>query len=169
MKEKNFLKHFLVKFLTTGFFVSYLIPFLPSLWGVILGVILVYLTSSWFLIFRIFLFLIITLLAIPLSTEAEKILNKGKDPQVVIIDEVSAMLLLGLFFDFFKNIYIFNFKIPFFLIIIAIFGIFDGLEPLFIKRIEKLNGGWGIVLDDLVAGLYTTITLLIILYVFQIR
>ena len=32
-----------------------------------------------------------------------------------------------------------------------------------IKRIEKLEGGWGIILDDLMAGVYTILSLTIIL------
>jgi phosphatidylglycerophosphatase A len=49
------------------------------------------------------------------------------------------------------------------LLLIIIYGLFDAIEPFPIKRIEKLVGGRGIVIDDLMAGVYTIITLLIIL------
>ncbi len=150
---------FLVKFFATGFFISYFIPFIPGVWGVILGIGIVCLINSLPIIFKFFIFLFLTVVSVPLATKAEKILNKGIDPQVVVIDEVCAMIFLSLFFDFFKTITLFSYKIPFFLIIVGIFGIFDGIEIFPIKQIEKLKGGWGIVLDDLMAGIYTLIIL----------
>lgn len=161
---KNLLKSdFWIKFFATGFFGSYLMPFLPAVWGVILGLGVVYFINSWLFVFKLILFLVLTIFAIPLSTKAEEILNKGIDPQEIVIDEVCAMIFLSLFFDFFKVINLFGFKIPLFFIIVGIFGIFDGIEIFPIKQIEKLKGGWGIVLDDLMAGLYTLIIMSLLL------
>lgn len=154
---------FWIKFFATGFLISYLIPFLPAIWGVVLGIGIVYLINSAPLIFKVVLFLFLTSISIPLSTKAEEILNKGIDPQEIVIDEVCAMIFLSLFFDFFKVINLFGFKIPLFFIIVGIFGIFDGIEIFPIKQIEKLKGGWGIVLDDLMAGLYTLIIMSLLL------
>lgn len=159
---KNLLKSdFWIKFFATGFFGSYLMPFLPAVWGVILGLGVVYFINSWLFVFKLILFLVLTIFAIPLSTKAEKILNKGIDPQLIVIDEVCAMIFLSLFFNFFQTINFFGFSLPLFLIIIGIFGIFDGAEFFPIKQIERLKGGWGIVLDDLMASIYTIIVLLI--------
>lgn len=153
--KKLFEGDFWVKFFTTGFFGSYLIPFLPALWGVILGIGIVYLINNWPFVFKLIVFLILTIFSIPLSTKAEKILNKGIDPQVIVIDEINAMIFLNLFFNFFQSFNFFGFNLPLFFLIVAIFGIFDGLEIFPIRQIEKLKGGWGIVLDDLMAAVYT--------------
>jgi len=162
MGKKLFSLNFLVNSLATGFFGSYLIPFVPGLWGMILGEILVYFTRKWSLIFKLILFLAILCLAIPVSSKSEEILNKGKDPHLVVIDEVCAMLFLSLFFDFFRNINIFGLKVPLTLVIFLVYGMFDGFKPFPINRIQQLSGGWGIVFDDLVAAIYTIISMIIV-------
>jgi phosphatidylglycerophosphatase A len=43
------------------------------------------------------------------------------------------------------------------------FRAFDIIKPPPIRRLEKLPGGWGIVADDLLAGVYANITLQLIL------
>ena len=43
------------------------------------------------------------------------------------------------------------------------FRFFDIIKPPPIRRLEKLPGGWGIVADDLLAGVYANITLQLIL------
>jgi phosphatidylglycerophosphatase A len=68
-----------------------------------------------------------------------------KDPQCVVIDEVAGqwITLLGSPFDFRHA-----------LIALVLFRIFDMTKPFPIRRIEDLPEGWGIVLDDVAAGLY---------------
>lgn len=48
----------------------------------------------------------------------------------------------------------------------VLFRIFDISKPWPIKKIEKLPGGWGILLDDLMAGIYAAVVLLIGLLMF---
>ena len=162
MGKKLFSLSFLVNFLATGFFGSYLIPFAPGFWGMILGGILAYFTRKWSLIYKLILFFAVLILAIPLSSKSEEILNKGKDPHLIVIDEVCAMLFLSLFFDFFKRINIFGLKVPLILVIFLIYGIFDSIKIFLIPKIENLPRGWGIVFDDIMAGVYTVISILII-------
>ena len=75
---------------------------------------------------------------------------KMKDPRRITIDEVVGQLLP-------------MFLLPPTLVNLAIafvfFRIFDILKPFPIKRIEAFPVGWGIMLDDIVAGLYTGILL----------
>ena len=116
------------------------------------------------IILKIIISLVLTVVSISLCTRAEKIFNKGKDPQKVVIDEVVGVQFVAIWFNLFQKLTIFSFNIPLWLLLLLIYSLFDALEPFPIKRIEKLFGGWGIVLDDLMAGLYTIITLLIILH-----
>ena len=155
-------RHFWVKFFSTGFFISFLVPFIPGVYGAILGIGFALLINSLPIILKIIISLILTIVSIPLCTRAEKILNKGKDPQKVVIDEVVGVQFASIWFNLFQKLTIFSFNVPLWLLLLLIYGFFDALEPFPIKRIEKLNGGWGIVLDDLMAGVYTAVTILLI-------
>lgn len=70
----------------------------------------------------------------------------GKDSQTVVIDEVLGMTISLLFLP----INLFTVAVAFIL-----FRFFDIAKPLFIRKAEKLKGGWGVMLDDVIAGIYT--------------
>jgi phosphatidylglycerophosphatase A len=98
-----------------------------------------------------------------------------KDPQYVVIDEVSgvhlAMILAlapvspmlflrpeeALTFALFTGYSILNWK--FLLAALVLFRIFDIAKPFPCRRLEKLPGGWGIMADDWMAGVYAAICL----------
>jgi len=164
MNKFHFSKEFWIKFFTTGFFGSFLVPFIPGVYGAILGTGFALLINPLPIIFKIIISLVLAVVSIPLCTRAEKIFNQGKDPQNVVIDEVVGVQFTSIWFNLFQKLTIFSFNIPLWFLLLLIYGFFDALEPFPIKKIEKLYGGWGIVLDDLMAGLYTIITLLIILH-----
>jgi phosphatidylglycerophosphatase A len=47
----------------------------------------------------------------------------------------------------------------------VLFRVFDIAKPLGIRRLERLPGGWGVMADDLLAGLYAQACLqLIVLF-----
>jgi len=46
---------------------------------------------------------------------------------------------------------------------LILFRIFDIVKPLYIKKMERFAGGWGVMLDDALAGIYANIVLQIIL------
>jgi phosphatidylglycerophosphatase A len=68
-----------------------------------------------------------------------------KDPQFVVIDEVAGqwIALIGCPFDFRHA-----------LIALVLFRLFDITKPFPARQLESLPGGWGIVFDDVAAGLY---------------
>jgi phosphatidylglycerophosphatase A len=68
-----------------------------------------------------------------------------KDPQFVVIDEVAGQWIALLFSpaDWRHG-----------LIALILFRLFDIAKPFPIRRLENLPEGWGIVLDDVAAGLY---------------
>ncbi len=72
----------------------------------------------------------------------------GHDSNRIVIDEVAGMLisLIGIPVNW---IYV--------LIAFVLFRFFDIVKPLFIKRTEKLNGGWGVMMDDVLAGIYANV------------
>lgn len=96
--------------------------------------------------------LLLTVLAIKVSTNAEKI-YKREDPGEVVIDEVVGFLVTMAFIA----PTILNVALGFFL-----FRALDILKPFPCRRLEKLHGGYGIVLDDVAAGVWANILLVAI-------
>jgi phosphatidylglycerophosphatase A len=81
---------------------------------------------------------------IPAATIVER--ESGRtDPGFVVIDEVIGqwIALLGSPTDWRHG-----------LIALVLFRIFDITKPFPVRRFERLPGGWGIIFDDVAAGLY---------------
>ncbi|GHV30687.1 phosphatidylglycerophosphatase A [Bacteroidia bacterium] len=75
----------------------------------------------------------------------------GEDPSRVVVDEmVGVWIPLLLVSD--GNIY-------YGLAALALFRLFDIFKPLGIRKMENFKGGIGIMLDDILAGIYSLITL----------
>jgi len=74
----------------------------------------------------------------------------GKDPGPVVIDEVLGMLVTLAFL----NVTPVGALVGFIL-----FRIYDVVKPFPAARLEHLHGGPGIMLDDLVAGIYGHLTM----------
>ena len=81
--------------------------------------------------------------------------DKEKDPSFVVIDEVAGMAVTLLFIPLAWQ----NFVVGFIL-----FRFFDILKPLGIKKMEKMRKGWGIMLDDILAGIYSNIVLHLLIF-----
>lgn len=81
--------------------------------------------------------------------------DKEKDPSYVVIDEVAGMAVTLLFIPLAWQ----NFVVGFIL-----FRFFDILKPLGIKKMEKMRKGWGIMLDDILAGIYSNIALHLLIF-----
>ncbi|MDP9078532.1 MAG: phosphatidylglycerophosphatase A [Bacteroidota bacterium] len=92
--------------------------------------------------------LVITLVGVWSSGVVEKVW--GKDPSRVVIDEVAGMCI-GLMFI--------PVELKYVITGLVLFRFFDILKPLFIKKMELLPAGWGIMMDDVLSGVYTNILL----------
>lgn len=81
--------------------------------------------------------------------------KEGKvDPQVVVVDEVLGqwITLVGATrFDWLTLLLAFG-----------LFRLFDIWKPFPIRRVEALHGGAGIVLDDIMAGVYGALVLFLV-------
>jgi phosphatidylglycerophosphatase A len=100
------------------------------------------------LFISLFITAFITLLGVWSSFKVEPIW--GKDPSRVVIDEVAGMCISLLFLPV---------KIKYVLCALILFRFFDILKPLYIRKMELLSGGWGVMLDDVLAGIYTNVLL----------
>lgn len=80
----------------------------------------------------------------------------GKDNKRVVIDEVMGMTVSLLFLPInFASI----------AIGLVLFRFFDIFKPLYIRRLEDLKGGWGVMMDDLLAGVYANVLLQLISFI----
>jgi len=105
------------------------------------------------------LFLLIIIIGAIWSSHRSQCILGTVDPREIVIDEVAGFLLSIIFIPFTLR----NLIAGFFL-----FRFFDILKPPPIKMIEeKVRGGCGIVLDDLVAGAYTYLSLRFLLYILE--
>lgn len=92
--------------------------------------------------------------SIPAITQAQAFLQE-EDPSHIVIDE-----LIGMFITFvcvplsFKAL----------LIGTLFFRIFDIFKPWPVSWCEKIHGPWGVVLDDVVAGLISNVVLQLLLF-----
>jgi phosphatidylglycerophosphatase A len=74
-----------------------------------------------------------------------------KDPRLVVVDEVVGQWLT------LAGATTFNWKS--WVLALALFRIFDIWKPPPVKQLERLPGGWGIVADDAMAGIYGALVL----------
>jgi phosphatidylglycerophosphatase A len=77
----------------------------------------------------------------------------SKDPGVIVIDEVAGMTLSVLALPL-------PLTVPVLLVGFVMFRIFDVVKPFPAGRSQALRGGVGVMIDDIIAGLYALILLL---------
>jgi len=96
------------------------------------------------------IFLVISIVAAIWSAGVtERILGRD-DPSEVVIDEVAGFLL---------TVYLLPLSWRSIALGFIMFRFFDILKPFPIKRLERIGGGTGIVLDDLGAGVYAALSI----------
>jgi phosphatidylglycerophosphatase A len=72
----------------------------------------------------------------------------GKDSSKIVIDEAAGMCVSLLFVPL---------SLKYIVTAFVLFRFFDIAKPLFIRRAERLPRGWGVMADDLLAGIYTNL------------
>jgi phosphatidylglycerophosphatase A len=103
----------------------------------------------------LFAILLVTALGTWASTRTEKLLQR-KDPSIVVVDEVAGQMIALLpvlwwrpdWFTIFAGF--------------VLFRAFDIWKPYPIRRLEGLRSGYGIMADDLLAGVYGALILSVI-------
>jgi phosphatidylglycerophosphatase A len=134
---------------------------------------------AFLLISTIAIWLVVAVLGVKCSEKVAEY-DGVKDPQYVVIDEVSGVHLAlilalapvtpvtlvrpedALAFAMYTGMSILNWK--FLAAGFVLFRIFDITKPFPCRRLEKLSGGWGIMADDWMAGVYAAICLRLALH-----
>ena len=88
-------------------------------------------------------------------------LSNRKDPRTVVVDEVAGQLISLFPLTFFTQ-----WSIVAVIISFILFRFFDIVKPYPAGRLEALEGGLGVMCDDLVAGVYAAVITSIIVAVF---
>jgi phosphatidylglycerophosphatase A len=78
----------------------------------------------------------------------------GKDPPRFTLDELCGMFLTMVFVEC---------TLLYLWMAFILFRFFDILKPFGIRQMEKVHGGWGLMLDDLLAAIYANLLLRIII------
>jgi phosphatidylglycerophosphatase A len=74
----------------------------------------------------------------------------GEDSPKAVLDEVVGMYVAVLFHPL---------RWQYILAAFVLFRVLDIWKPLGIRRTEALPGGWGVMVDDIVAGIYANLVL----------
>lgn len=102
--------------------------------------------------------LVICVIGIGAAGAAEKFFGRT-DPGQVVIDEVVGQMLAFVFRpDAGWKWWIAGF---------LLFRAFDVIKPFPARRAERLHGGWGIMMDDVIAGIYSLAALTVLELVFK--
>ena len=132
----------------SGLYVGYM-PVASGTWGSLWVPVLYYLVpANFFGSFLVAATIVTVALGIPAAGRCERFW--GGDPSKVIIDEVAGMLVTILFLPLSARVVWAGF---------FLFRLFDITKPPPARQAERLPGGWGIMVDDLMAGVYANLTL----------
>jgi len=128
------------------------IPTMPGTFGSILGTLAFLLISTDSFLIKMII-LIIILIAGAFSSYKIEIATGQEDNQIIVIDEIAGIWLTlsiipgGTWFP---------------LAGLLLFRLFDIWKPYPIRKLEKLKYGYGVMLDDILAGLYAGGLILIV-------
>ena len=147
---------FLIDILATGFYMGK-IPFMPGTFGSLVAIPAGYLCTFLPVYGKWTVFAIIFFLGVYLS-DRYSIITGIEDPGCVIIDEVAGLLLFYIIFPF-KPVYI--------LAGFILFRFFDILKPFPVIFFDRIKNGWGIMLDDIAAGLYAAAVWFVVIKILQ--
>lgn len=129
--------------------VGYL-PLIPGTFGSLVGV------GIFLLLSRTTVGLVVSIVAVTVAgiwagsrTEA---LAGRKDPGKIVVDEVAGQLIATLPLVFFTQ-----WSIAAVMVSFVLFRFFDIVKPYPANRLQDLEGGMGVMCDDLVAGVYAAV------------
>ena len=143
------MNNFCLFFLT--FFKIGFIKYAPGSIASLIALLLWFYVPNLFL-FQFFLIFSILFLGFMLCYYYNKNINND-DPSFIVIDEVAGMVF---------SLFMLPKDLTVFILAFLLFRYLDIFKPFFISKVEKAGFGAGIMLDDLLAALYTLIIMKIL-------
>ena len=139
--------------LATGCYAGY-IPIASGTFGTLVGIPLCYFLSMLGPLEGMLFIVVFAGSAVWISGEAEKVFKK-KDSGLIVIDEMAGFLVTLFLIPWSAKSVVTGF---------LLFRLMDITKPFPIRRLEaKLPGGWGVVGDDVLAGIYANVALRVIM------
>ena len=120
------------------------LPIAPGTWGS-MGALILWLFLPVTTSVHLSVILILFVLGVYSSQQVAKYMQVH-DPSEVVIDEAVGMGI---------SLFMLPHSYGLYLLAFIVFRIFDILKPSLIYQVQNLPGGWGIMLDDVLAGLFT--------------
>lgn len=143
-----------------SFFYAGFLPNAPGTWGSFFALFPIYFIGVYAPWYGMALFtLVCSLLTIWVAAECERIW--GGDPSPLVMDEFAGQGMTFIAISFTNppfNLYLLL------LLGFILFRFFDIKKPLGVNSLQRLPGGFGILIDDLLAGFYAFICLKIIIF-----
>lgn len=147
----------LTEIFVTIFFIGN-IKFAPGTWGSLFSILILFLLCNFF---ELSIFILITFFTF-LCFISHFLINyyssftNSTDSKNIVIDELLGIFFIFLFYDF---IFIYN-EFVTILLLFLIFRFFDIIK-FFPANIvdQRIKSGFGVILDDIIAGIYTILTL----------
>lgn len=137
---------FLIDIAATGFYMGK-IPFMPGTFGSIAAIPIGYLCSLLPIWAGFCILAAIFFIGVYVSDRFSSITGI-EDPSCVVIDEIAGLLLVYVLFPI---------KTPYIVAGFILFRFFDILKPFPVSFFDGIKNGWGIMLDDMAAGLYAAL------------
>ena len=140
--NKNSIALIIASFLGTGFF-----PVASGSFASLIAIVLFWIIplANW-----IWILILVPVFIIGVVASSKVEIDKGKDPKIVVIDEITGQWVALLFLPR---------TIPVLIAALFLFRFFDITKLYPANKMEQLKGGFGIMMDDLVAGIYTNVVL----------
>lgn len=139
--------------LATGCGAGY-IPGAPGTYGTVAAIPLCYFVSRLGLLGGLIFIGGFLGIAVWASSEAERIF-KSKDSSHIVVDEIAGFIV---------TLFLITWSVKSVLIGFVAFRVFDIAKPFPIRHLEsRLPGGWGVVGDDLAAGVYANVVTRLVL------
>jgi len=139
-------------------------PFAPGTVGSVLGILIFYFFNLVLnrlnfhkpdiLVLNFFIIIIFLLIGVSSIKKVHKIWLH--DAPQIVIDEIVGVWIA---------VFALPFQWQYYLYALILFRFFDIVKPLFIKRLDRMQGDWSVMLDDILAGVYANIALQILVYV----
>ncbi|MDH5716119.1 MAG: phosphatidylglycerophosphatase A [Spirochaetia bacterium] len=148
--------------ISTVFYIGY-IPYAPGTFGSLAALCICALTGFYFLSYWNLICIILSILFFLTGLFASShitTITKEQDPSYIVIDELSGQALVFALVPF---------KLTNLILGFLLFRFFDIYKPWPINRSQKLISGWGIMVDDVIAGAYSAIILLLINKTYEIK
>ncbi len=144
-KKGPFKDNFFWIFFVSGGLIGFVPPF-PGTLGALEGFFIFLIFKNFSISIQVLVLIFLSVLGIVGSRKMIQVF-KEKDPEFVVIDEIS-----GMFVSLIGKEHLWEWILAF-----VLFRILDIIKPFFIKNLEKIPEGIGVLADDLAAGILTNL------------